>query len=154
MVGKPELKVKISQFTVYYSISVVLLMLTFRVDIYLKNFTFSTVRTLGTYFVLAFLLTAIAIYVVPWIVSHLLAHIETSGWIDVMMTVLITFCLFCIMSISFGPVGANFPGTRTRGIFFAEWKFLNFLFYDALPLSLLAGAVRRFERWDPPPKPR
>jgi hypothetical protein len=140
------MKIRISQFAIYCTISVALLMLTFRVDLYLKNFTFGAVRTLGSYFVLAFLLTAMATYLAPWIVSHLLPNVETGGWTDVIMTALIAFGLFCAMSLSFGPLGADFPGTRTRGIFFAEWKFVNFVFYDALPLSLIAAALRRLER--------
>jgi hypothetical protein len=58
----------------------------------------------------------------------------------------IAFVLFCAISLSCGPLGVDLPGTGIRGIFFAEWKFTNFIFYDAVLLSLIGGVFRRFEK--------
>jgi len=32
-----------------------------------------------------------------------------------------------VLAIMFGPVGINVPGTRVRGIFFAEFQFIDFI---------------------------
>jgi hypothetical protein len=46
------------------------------------------------------------------------------------------------LSMMFGPSGANIPGTRVRGIFFAEWMFVVFFVNVGLPLSALASLLQ------------
>jgi hypothetical protein len=63
------------------------------------------------------------------------------------------FVLFCVVSGVFGPLGLDVPGTRIRGVFFSEWKFINFILYDAIFLSFVAGILRRYAE-HPRGKPR
>ncbi len=49
-------------------------------------------------------------------------------------TVLGIGLIFCAL---FGPVGFDLPGTRVRGIFFAEWKFASFFFFIVVPVSVI-----------------
>jgi len=54
-----------------------------------------------------------------------------------------SFGLLTLMAILLGPAGVTIPETRVRGIFFAEWKFLTFIFYIGLPVSFLATGLAR-----------
>jgi hypothetical protein len=91
---------------------------------------------------LGFLLSVIAASLAPWI-THLLFP-KLRGWAEAITTSGIIFVLLCCISVFFGPFGVDIPGTRIRGIFFAEFKFLNFIVYDGILLALLGGLLRRF----------
>ena len=58
---------------------------------------------------------------------------------------------FLILDVLLGPIGVEVYRLRVRGIFFAEWNFINFFAYVALPLSALVTgmmwlAVRQHRR--------
>lgn len=129
-------------FAIYYLICVAVLMTTFRIDDRLRNFRSGPARTIASYCLLALLLSVIAVYAVPWIVSHVFPRLHRKPWADAFGTAVSTFVIFCMLSISFGPFGLDIPGTEIQGIFFSEWKFLNFIFYDGLLLSILGGVLR------------
>lgn len=134
---------KLPLVSMYFLVSLALLMLTFRLDEYLQNTMLSKTSTVLSYSVLAFLLTIIAAYLAPWS-AHLFSKLSKGSWIDVLTTAGISFALFCLLSLFFGPLGLNLPGTRIRGVFFSEWKFTNFIVYDAVVLAFFAGILRRF----------
>lgn len=52
-----------------------------------------------------------------------------------------SFGLMALLGLLLGPAGLDIPGTRVRGMFFAEWKFLNFIFLVAAPSALVAAVV-------------
>jgi len=137
---------KIVHFAVYFAVSLALLMLTFRIDQYLRNSTLSKTITVASYIILAFLLSLIAVYLVPSVTCLILPKLLEGGWADAIMTAGIIFVLFCAISVLFGPVGVDLPGTRIRGIFFAEWKFVVFILKNGAPLALLGGILKLFAK--------
>lgn len=135
---------KTFSFVIYYLICVAVLMTTFRIDDYLRNFHFPAATTIASYFLLALLLSVVAVYIAPWTISHMFPGLHRNPWADASVTAVLTFVIFCALGISFGPLGVDLPGTRIRGIFFAEWKFTNFIFYDGLLLSIVGGGLKRY----------
>jgi hypothetical protein len=133
--------------TTYFVVSLVLLMLTFRIDEYLRNSMLSKTSTIVSYLILALLLTIVAAYLAPWAAHLLFPKLSKGSWAGVIAIAGITFALFCVISALFGPVGLDLPGTRIRGVFFSEWKFTNFIFYDAVLLALFSGVLRRFGKY-------
>lgn len=132
---------------VYFIVSVSLLMITFRIDEYLSNSTLSRTSTIISYIILGFLLSGIAAYLAPWI-THLLFP-KLREWAEAIATSGIIFVLLCCISVLFGPFGVDIPGTRIRGIFFSEFKFVSFIVYDGILLALLGGTLRRLVKADP-----
>ena len=51
------------------------------------------------------------------------------------------FVSLSLIAFLLGPAGFDVPGTRLNGIFFSEWKFLNFIFMVAAPASIAAAAL-------------
>ena len=138
---------KIGLFVLYFMAAVMLLMLTFRVDEYLQNSTLSKLSTIASYIVLAGLLTLIASFLAPGLTHLLFPRLKGRGGpMDIAATAGITFLLFCLISVLFGPLGFDLPGTRIRGIFFSEWNFMNFVLYNAILLAILGGILNRFAR--------
>lgn len=135
---------KAVSFGVYFVFSVCLLMLTFNIAEYLSNTNRSKISTISSYIILALLLSIIGAYLVPWVVRFLLPKLSGSGWVSTGIISGIIFLLLCLVSTIFGPLGVDIAGTRIRGIFFAEFKFLNFIVYDAMPLAFLGGILDRF----------
>jgi hypothetical protein len=119
----------------FYVITCGLLMVKFRVDEYLRNFSFPYPMTIASYLVVAVLVTSISMGIAP-LVSKWLAKKES-----VLLTSFVSFVLLVVVSILFGPYGLDLPGIRVQGIFFSEWKFTNFIFYDALPLSIVGALL-------------
>lgn len=54
--------------------------------------------------------------------------------------------VFAVLAFVFGPTGFDIPGTRVRGIFFAEWKFVTFFFYVGLPVALTTATTAFLSR--------
>ncbi len=131
----------------YFGASLVLLMLTFRIDEYLQNFTFTKSSTVASYVILAFVLTLLAYFVAPWLTRLLLPKSEASNTARALATAGIAFLVLCVMSVLLGPLGVDIPGTRVNGIFFSEWKFINFILYDGIILALLAGLLTKLREW-------
>ena len=48
-----------------------------------------------------------------------------------------TFLGLLLLAFAFGPMGANLPGTRVRGMFFGEWSFVLFILLSA-PFAVVA----------------
>src|SRR5262249_2525950 len=102
--------------------------------------------TIASYVILAVLLTFVASFVAPAVTQLLFPGLRGRGVANAMATAGMIFLLFCVISALFGPLGLDIPGTRIRGIFFSEWKFINFVLYNAVLLALLGGVLTRFAR--------
>src|SRR5215471_9772642 len=101
--GAEQMKIKL--FVLYFVVAVMLLMLTFRVDGYLQNSTLGKVSTIASYIILAVLLTLVASFLSPLVTHLLFSRLrERGGTMDTAATAGITFLLFCLISILFGPL--------------------------------------------------
>jgi len=78
---------------------------------------------------------------VPSPIKNLLGNVE--AWLSVILAGMLSLACLCFMAIVFGPIGADIPGLRVRGIFFAEWKFMNFILVDAVPMTIVAVFLNR-----------
>ena len=106
-------------------------------SVYYGNFTFGYGFTLRTYVIMALLIGVIVCAAVS-IASQFL-RLKPSA--IALVTGLVTVIALILASFMFGPSGANIPGTRISGIFFSEFKFINFIADVALPSSCLASAL-------------
>ncbi len=97
-------------------------------------FRFGKFETLGAY-----VLTAIAMTFIAVGVRRLVGRIvpESRRAAATALGAAVTFLGLTLMAFVFGPLGANVPGTRVRGIFFAEWSFVLFILLS-VPFALLA----------------
>lgn len=115
-------------------------------------FNFGVLETLWAYILTAAAMTLIAsavrILVVRFVPeSRRLAAVALGSGV--------TFLGLAILALVFGPVGANVPGTRVRGIFFAEWSFVPFILlsfpFAIVAMLLLTGPQQlRRQRWVSP----
>jgi len=106
-------------------------------SVYYTNFTFGRSITLWSYIIVA---SATAFVILLAVSVPLRKKIEQAA-LRGFLTAFIAFALLTVAAILLGPMGTTVPGTRVRGIFFSEWKFLTFIFKVALPLSILGSVV-------------
>jgi len=106
-------------------------------SIYYGNFTFGYGFTLRSYVIMALLIGALVL--IAMLISFQLLRLKPSA--EAMFTGLVTIFGLILVSLLLGPSGANIPGTRISGIFFSEFKFINFIADVALPSSCMAGAL-------------
>lgn len=104
---------------------------------YYGNFTFGWWPTLSPYLILSLFLAAVAAST-----SRLRQSPRTAINRD-LMAFFILLVATVMLALLFGPGRVNVPGTRIRGIFFSEWKFVSFIAIVATPLSLLIVGVHR-----------
>lgn len=82
-----------------------------------------------------------------WVVPFADRFFNTGDrWLSLLLVGILSLACLCLISIFFGPLGANIPRTTVRGIFFAEWKFVYFVFYDALPMSIVGALLNRWDK--------
>jgi len=105
-------------------------------SIYYGNFTYSAGITLASYLVLA-LLVGLVITAVG--LSFLRSNMPQLG--KGVLSGIVSLVTLLGGSMLFGPVGINLFGTRVRGIFFSEWKFVTFDVCIALPLSIPSASM-------------
>lgn len=102
---------------------------------YYGNFEFGWWRTMTAY-----VITAAFLGVVAGVSSVRLQRASTrSIALRAFSCGVINFVSALLLALLLGPVGMTLPGTRVRGIFFAEWSFLNFLGFVALPIAIFVG---------------
>jgi hypothetical protein len=136
---------RIIRICILFLLSIGLLQLTYPWRIYFGNFSFGAPITLFSYFIVALLMTLIGGMLAPWIAKK---SVSTDfGRISVGVIACL-FLLLVLTGIFCGPgLCLDIPGTRVQGIFFSEFKFLNFIFCVALPFSFLVGLIRAIENW-------
>lgn len=106
-------------------------------SVYYGNFTFGYGITLRSYVVMA-LFIGVVVSAAASIVCRI-PRIEPSG--EALAAGLIALSSLILISLLLGPCGADLPGTRIAGIFFSEFKFMNFIGEVALPSSIVASGL-------------
>jgi hypothetical protein len=110
---------------------------------YYGNFEFGWWPTMGSYLLVAALFGVTAAAIAGTLSRTSIQSAALRGT----ACGLAVFALAVLAAFLFGPGGLNVPGTRIRGIFFSEWRFLNFLAYVAAPVSLLAAVTCGWGAW-------
>lgn len=87
----------------------------------------------------AYVLTATAMTFVATGVRRLVVRIVPASRrvASIALGTGVTLLVLMLLAFIFGPLGANIPGTRVRGIFFAEWSFVLFILLS-VPFAFLA----------------
>jgi hypothetical protein len=100
-------------------------------------FDFSKGITLASYLLAAAIVAAIA--AMATVLS--LRAFKASALLSAVMCGVTMLVPLSLIAVLLGPSGFDMPGTRLNGIFFSEWKFLNFIFMVAAPASIAAAAL-------------
>ncbi|HLJ76563.1 MAG TPA: hypothetical protein VKT75_04080 [Acidobacteriaceae bacterium] len=106
-------------------------------SVYYGNFTFGYSITLRSYLIMALFIGAVVSLAA--FIACLIPRVEPSG--ETLVVGLIVLFSLVLISLMLGPFGADLPGTRIAGIFFSEFKFMNFIADVALPNSIVASAL-------------
>jgi hypothetical protein len=104
---------------------------------YYGNFNFGWWPTAVSYVIVA----ALPAFVGALTMLALLRARSLSTTVRAVGSGVITFIVAVVLALLFGPGGVSIPGTRVRGIFFSEWRFLNFVFLVAGPVSALVALL-------------
>jgi len=105
--------------------------------VYFGNFTYGFGSTLASY-----LIVALVVGVVASAASFSLSLYRSMPAVgQALMTGVSMLTALCVFGLILGPFGLDIPGTRARGIFFSEWKFMTFATEVSAPASILAGLV-------------
>jgi len=105
-------------------------------SVYYGNFTFGYGVTLRSYIIMALFIGAV-VSVAAFIACRI-PRIQPSA--ETLVVGLISLFSLIMISVVLGPFGADLPGTRIAGIFFSEFKFMNFIADVGLPTSIVASA--------------
>ncbi len=124
-----------------FGIALAALFIAYPWEVYQRSFHFPWQRTLISYIVLGIMVTVLGAATPSLVLGRILslgsglkAGIVFAG------TSLVSLVLLAFLFSGPG-LSLDLPGTRVQGIFFAEWKFIDFLFYVALPFSLIATGL-------------
>jgi len=69
---------------------------------------------------------ALAFYLAAVLGSYLVQG--ARRWASIFITAVITYILLAVLSLLFGPIGAEIRSLQIRTTFFMEYKFLTFMF--------------------------
>jgi hypothetical protein len=121
-----------------------ILLLVYPWRIYYGNFHAGLFKTASSYVVVAALMSCAGALLAPWAVHRIAGGIR--GPVVAILVAGTTFLLLLLLTGLFSGPGLflNIPGTRVQGIFFAEWNFVTFLMYVALPFSVASGVLARW----------
>ena len=114
----------------------ILIVVAYPVTTYFRYFDFPFIVTLSSY-VIVYLLVVV---VCAWVAPNAGAKLSKTPVTRTALRVGISVLCFAILSLICGPGGLDVPHTRLGGIFFSEWKFVNFFFYVGLPSALTSAA--------------
>jgi len=103
---------------------------------YYGNFYFGWWTTMWSY-----LLVAAAMAVVAAAVTGLCLQRGRSWIASGVAYTAVNLAVGGLAAVALGTMGLGLPGTRIRGIFFAEWKFVTFFCLVTVPVSLLGGIL-------------
>jgi len=88
------------------------------------------------------LLAAVIVAAIAAITTGLCLYaFKGSLLLNAVMCCAAMFVSLSLIAFLLGPAGFDVPGTRLNGIFFSEWKFLNFIFMVAAPASIAGAAL-------------
>jgi hypothetical protein len=119
------------------AVPAVLIVLAYPVTTYFRYFDFPFHVTLFSYVIVYLLVLAVCAGVAPKVAAKFCKTPVTRAVLQAATGVL----CFAILSFICGPIGFDLPDIRLRGIFFSEWKFVNFFFYVGLPAALASAAT-------------
>lgn len=119
-----------------------LLMIFYPWSTYYGNFYFSWRSTLTSY-----LLIAALVGVVSGAANVLFRNSIMSAAARSIICGIVLLCFIVLIAIVFGPGGLDIPGTRVRGIFFSEWKFMSFIGYIGVPISIFVVIYQLLVEW-------
>ncbi len=105
-------------------------------SVYYGNFNYSAGVTLGAYIVVGLL-----VGLVGGIAVAGMSFFQLPAAAQGLLTGVFALTTIVLGSLAFGPYGLDPSYVRVRGIFFAEWKFVNFIFEIALPITLLDAGL-------------
>jgi hypothetical protein len=105
--------------------------------IYFGNFTYGFGVTVGSYLIVALIVGIIAS--AATFALSLYRSMPAIG--QAVMTGTSMLTTLGVFAFVLGPLGLDIPGTRARGIFFSEWKFMTFTSEVSVPAAILAGFV-------------
>jgi len=97
--------------------------------------------------ILTYCVAILILFVVTAVFTPLIIRLLRSKLARIMNAILgaiLTQCIITVLSFVFGPYGLNIPGTQLRGMFFAEWNFLIFIFQIGPLSSILSGLAEYF----------
>jgi len=114
----------------------ILIALAYPVTTYFRYFDFPFLVTLFSYVIVYLLVLAVCAGVAPSVAAKFSKTPVTRAVLQVVTGVL----CFAILSFICGPIGLDLPHIRL-GIFFSEWKFVNFFCYVGLPATLASAAT-------------
>lgn len=100
-------------------------------------FNFSKGITLASYLLAAVIVAATAAIATVFC----LRAFKRSLLLSAVMCCAVMFVSLSMIAFLLGPAGFDVSGTRLNGIFFSEWKFLDFIFMVAAPASIAAAAL-------------
>ena len=118
-------------------IPAILIVLAYPVKTYFRYSDFPFLVTLFSYVIVYLLVLAVCAGVAPSVAAKRSKAPITRSVLQAVTAVL----CFAILSFICGPIGFDLPHIRLRGIFFSEWKFVNFFFYVGLPSALASAAT-------------
>lgn len=93
--------------------------------------------------IVAYAATALVMTGVALLIQGVVGRLMSDSARTVLKTVatwMATLTALGVVGLVFGPLGINIPGTRVRGIFFAEWQFVAF-FLVTIPYALVSAVV-------------
>ncbi len=108
--------------------------------IYFGNFTYGFGITLISYLIVALVVCLLAS--AATFSLSLYRSMPAIG--QALMTGTSMLTALIVLALIFGPFGVDIPGTRARGIFFSEWKFMTFTSEVSAPVAVLAGLITWF----------
>ena len=121
---------------VAFAVALILLQIEYPWSTY-AAFNFSKGITLVSYLLAAVIVAAIAAITT----GFCLYAFKRSLLLSAVMCCAAMFVSLLLIAFLLGPAGFDVPGTRLNGIFFSEWKFLNFIFMVAAPASIAVAAL-------------
>jgi len=121
---------------VVFAVALLLLLVEYPWSVY-AAFSFSKGETLVSYLLAAFIVAAMG----AMATALCLRTFRGSLLLCAVMCCIGMFVSLSLIAFLFGPGGFDVPGTRLNGIFFSEWKFLNFIFIVAAPASIAGAAL-------------
>lgn len=104
---------------------------------YFRHFNLPFSVTLASYVIVYLLVVVVSVVLAPQVARRVGRGVIVRAFVQAIVAAFI----FAALAVVFGPIGFDVPGTRVRGIFFAEWKFMNFFFYVGLLVALTSAAT-------------
>jgi predicted MFS family arabinose efflux permease len=135
------------KYVILLAMPAILIVLTYSPNTYFRYFDFPFFVTFASYVVVYLLVLGISVVMAPALARRLSDRAIPRAVIQAVSAIF----SFAVLALTCAMTGFNPPHTRVHGIFFSEWKFLNFFFYLGLPVALVSGATAFLEVEDDSP---